>query len=57
MYKIKNGRKIMYKINKRKYENEFTMASSVDYDKKKGNKKYHNINKLENCSHFFNLSV
>jgi len=54
----------MYKINKRKYENEFTMSihsivpvSTVDYNKKKRNKKDHNINKLENFNHFFKLYV
>ena len=55
---------IMYKIKKRKYENEFTISMSVfvpfytvDYNKKKRNKKDHNINKLVNFSHFSNLCV
>jgi len=47
----------MYNINKRKYENEFTMSSTVNYNEKKGNKKDHNIKQLENRSHFFNLCV
>jgi len=37
--------------NNKKHENKLT--TNIDYNNKQGNKKYHNVRKLENFFHLF----